>query len=230
MEVALMKEHRFAFYFWFKWRKRKKSNMSAALVSLDWHQDLCEPCDAEKKELQALGLDSYIKAARFCWEGLNPLNDGHVLAAAYLNLVGNVYVLCKQEIHEDSFLFQDVHGNLHAVFCFDDPLALYSALAASNEHQIYFDIDLDYFTESPDPCGGGTCVTVVNSSVIASLLSPHSQLMLWCFRRMKGMTIATEPKFCGGVRNSNIIFDHLDRALFDAPLLSMEVGWKHLRA
>jgi hypothetical protein len=230
MEVALMKEHRFAFYYWFKWAKIKGFDEPPSLVSIDWHQDLCAPCEIEKEELNNLDLQSFLKVARYSWEGLNPLNDGHILSAAYLNLVGNVYVLCKQYIHEPVSEFNDKYGNTHIVYCFSDKSDLVAALEMSNEGSIYLDIDLDYFTESTDPCGGGESLTIMSKTQIESVIDPTSDLMEWCFRRMQGMTIATEPKFCGGLKNSNFIFDSIDSKLFSSPLIGSKVEWSHLNA
>jgi len=229
IEVALMKEHRFAFYYWYKWAKVSCFESPPALVSIDWHQDLCTPCGTEKQELDNIDLNSFLEVARFSWEGLNPLNDGHILAAAYLNLVGNVYVLCKQEIHDPVSTLIDTYGNSHIVFCFHDKSALLRKLKESNEESIYLDIDLDYFTESPDPCGGGE-LTVMSKSHIENVIEPTSTFMQWCFQRMLGMTIATEPKFCGGVKNSNFIFDTVDSKLFSLPLFGSKVEWAHLNA
>jgi len=65
------------------------------LVTIDYHQDLCKPCDAEKKDLEALDLSNEKEVAYFCWNHLNPLNDGHVLAAMYVGLLRDAVVLCK---------------------------------------------------------------------------------------------------------------------------------------
>lgn len=228
IEIALMKEHRFAFYYWFKWAKSQGFEKPPALISIDWHQDLCAPCGIEKQELSNVNLNSYLEVARFSWEGLNPLNDGHILAAAYLNLIGNVYVLCKQEIYDPVTKLTDIHGNAHIVYCFEQQSELLNALEASNEDSIYLDIDLDYFTDSSDPCGGGEDLTVMSKSQIESVIDPTSHFMQWCFQRMKGMTLATEPKFCGGLRNSNFIYNTIDSRLFALPLLSSKVEWLHL--
>jgi len=230
MEVAVMKEHRFAFFYWNKWTKIKSFIKQPALVSIDWHQDLCPPCDLEKEELDNLNIDSHIEVARFSWEKLNPLNDGHILSSAYLNLIGDVYVLCKQEINEGNLKIRDKYGNIHQINCYSNVDALYAALSSSDEQQVFFDIDLDYFTESTDPCGGGENVELVGTSVIHDLLSPSSVFMCWCFERVQGMTIATEPKFCGGLRNSNTIYNQVDLALFETPLFGTSVKWKQLNA
>jgi hypothetical protein len=230
IEVAIMKEHRFAFYYWFKWAKKKGMENTSALVSVDWHQDLCAPCEVEQKELSEVDLQSYLDVARFSWEGLNPLNDGHILAAAYLDLIGNVYVLCKQDIHEHEYIMTDINGKKHLVYCFSKQEELLKALEASEEKSIYLDIDLDYFTESSAPYGGGMNIKVMTQQQIEKVISPEGDFMQWCFERMDGMTIATEPKFCGGLKNSNKIYDIIDSNLFNPPLFSANPGWKHLNA
>jgi hypothetical protein len=230
IEVAIMKEHRFAFCYWFKWTKEKSFEQPKALVSIDWHQDLCAPCESEQQELSVVNLSSHLDVARFSWEELNPLNDGHILAAAYLDLIGNVYVLCKQDIDEPVFTMKDINSKEHKVYCFNDQVALVQALEENKETSIYLDIDLDYFTESTDPCGGGKNLNVMSRSQIEAVISPDSGFMQWCFKRMQGMTIATEPQFCGGLKNSNNIFNVIDSKLFSLPLFGAQVEWRHLNA
>jgi len=97
----------------------------------------------------------------------------------------------------------------------------------SNNDNIYFDIDLDYFTESDLSSGGGNEVALRLDDIV-NIISPTTELMQYLFQRMEGMTIATEPKWCGGIRNSNQIFEVLDETLFDHQLLSKNTKWKHL--
>ncbi|MCG3717659.1 hypothetical protein L5F50_00545 [Aliarcobacter butzleri] len=63
---------------------------------------------------------------------------------------------------------------------------------------------------------------------ILSLLNIDSEFMQWIFKRMEGMTIATEPKWCGGLINSNKIYKILDNTLFNNQLFSKKEEWKHL--
>ncbi len=232
IEVALMKEHRFAFYYWFKWWKKINWDLSnkkaPSLISIDWHRDLCSPCKSEKKALQKMNLGSYKETALFCWKTLNPLNDGHILSAAYLNLVGDIYVLCKQYPKTIELTFIDQWGNGHLVKCFSLPEDLYKQLQSIKDEKIYFDIDIDYFVESNDPCGGGD-VQLVAETEIKSILNSNSDLMKWLFKRMGGMTIATEPEFCGGLSNSNRIFNIIDSALFNSSLFGKGAVWAHLK-
>lgn len=230
IEVALMRDHRFAFYYWFKWWKKSNWDLPSAnappLVSIDWHRDLCAPDDVEKQELQQMNLESYKETALFCWDKLNPFNDGHILSAAYLNLIGDIYVLCKQDSGLIEPTFKDQWNNDHLVKCFDSAEELYSELSSIENNNAYFDIDLDYFVQSNAPCGGGL-VTLLDNEV-SSLLHTDSDLMKWLFHRMSGMTIATEPEFCGGLTNSNKIFNALDTTLFNSSLFSQAATWTHL--
>ncbi|PNH84129.1 hypothetical protein C1M56_20605 [Vibrio diazotrophicus] len=208
----------------------KNTGSKPALVSIDWHQDLCEPVECEKEELDRLDLASFKEVVKFSWEKLNPLNDGHILAAAYLGFIGDIYVLCKQDIESKFTEFVGRDGEVHKIHCFYDKEELMRSLRDNEISELYLDIDLDYFTESSDPCGGGDDLTVMDTSQIQSVIDPQSEVMLWCFKRLQGMTLATEPEFCGGVRNSNYIFDTIDRSLFSAPLMGTQATWRHLIA
>jgi hypothetical protein len=73
-------EHRFAFTFWNQWR----TSPPAALVSIDWHQDLQHTSESEQQRLLALDTSDEAEVALFAWTQLNPLNDGQILAAAWV--------------------------------------------------------------------------------------------------------------------------------------------------
>lgn len=89
IEVAIVQDHRFAFFYWLKWRNKQAGQRNPpALISLDWHQDLAQPCDLECEWLSTLDTADYKAVGYFCWDKLHALNDGHILAAAYLNLIG----------------------------------------------------------------------------------------------------------------------------------------------
>lgn len=227
IEIGLVKDHRFVFYFWFKWWKETSRQLKnnvikvPSLITIDWHRDLCAPCAAEKQDLINLNLDSYKEVALFSWDKLNQLNDGHILAAAYLNLISDIYVLCKQDGTEDEN-FIDYWGNEHKIRCFDSKEDLLNELLQNNINKIYFDID--YFTESEDSCGGGEDLVLMDDQDILSLLDIDSEFMQWVFQRMEGMTIATEPKWCGGLINSNKIYKILDNSLFNYQLFSKKLN------
>ena len=229
VEVAIVQDHRFAFFYWQKWKTLKKEGFRPpVLVSLDWHQDLAGPDDEEKDELRNLDPEDYLSVGRFCWEKLNQLNDGHILAAAFLNLIGDIHILHKQE-DDSGPNFKGLSGENHEIVCYKTAEALVAGLTRREGYDdAYFDIDLDYFTESPDSCGGGKEVVLVDDGEIAAVLSPDGALMKWVLHRLAGMTIATEPEFCGGMVNSNRIFNIVDETLFTGRLVSGACGWRHL--
>jgi len=227
IEIAVVQDHRFAFFYWLKWKKAIHGQRKRpSLVSLDWHQDLAQPCEIECAWLKELDTNDYRAISLFCWDKLPCQNDGHILAAAYLNIIGDVHVVQKQD--EPSVdQFEDIEGRPHAVHCYDSVQALIKGVEMQEIPSVFFDIDLDYFTESQDSCGGGEDVKLVSIEDIQRHLRPDGELMSWLFPRMCGMTIATEPEFCGGLVNSNRLFAMVNDALFDPQLLSHRAAWKH---
>jgi len=228
VELALFQDHRYAFFFWLSWtRKLQLETAPPALISLDWHEDLAAPDEVEQQELLGLNQNDLRGVALFCWEHLNPLNDGHILAAAFLNLIGDIYVVRKQiEVVVDAF--QDAQGREHRIRCFDTIDELVTALRGAKVERVFFDLDLDYFTESEDGSGGGEKVELVSDEVIKAALNPSSELLQWVFERFAGMTIATEPEFCGGMINSNHLVSVVSESLFVPQLLADNATWKHL--
>lgn len=125
VEVAVFHEHRLAFYYWSLWTKGVINGRSLdkppILVSFDWHEDTVSPDDHEKQELEKL-TNSQSKLvtlaneiALFSWLKLNPLNDGHILSAAYQNLISDIFIVCKQE-HDINIPFTDMYGNVHHIY------------------------------------------------------------------------------------------------------------------
>lgn len=227
VEVALFQDHRFAFFFWLRWiNKLGLTDNPPALISLDWHEDLAAPAGEEIEDLASLKQDDFRDVALFCWERLNPLNDGHILSAAHLNLIGDIFVVRKQNNGANSFI--DAQGRSHRICCFDTIDELMVELRQVKVERVFFDIDLDYFTESSDRCGGGSEVALVSDEAVRAALDPESELLKWVFERFAGMTIATEPEFCGGVIKSNHLLSLLSESLFKPELLAHQTKWKHL--
>ncbi len=220
VQVAVFKEHRFAFSFWAEWTRarRARDRSPAHLVSLDFHQDLCWPSEPECEDLRRLDLASESEVALFAWSRLNPLNDGHIFAAAYVGLIQDIFVLCKTE---DDYLEEvtDLTGQLHRVVVCHSVDELLAALPRVGDY--YFDIDLDFFTERDQE----DRVRLVNDEDVLELLSPGGRLGSAVLPRLSGMTIATEPEWCGGLGNSHHLFGLLDQALFDPPLLCEDTDW-----
>lgn len=226
IEVAVVQDHRFAFFYWLKWRRNRNEQLAPpSLVSLDWHQDLAAPCDIECEWLRDLNTNDYKAVSFFCWDKLHCHNDGHILAAAYLNIIGDIHVVQKQSAASVEY-FKDITGGTHTIYCYESIDTLIEVVSSQEHTSVFFDIDLDYFTESSDSCGGGRDVTLVPAADIRRCLHPDGKLLSWVLPRMCGMTIATEPEFCGGLANSNNLFGVLDGTLFDPPLLSHRTGWK----
>jgi hypothetical protein len=221
IELATFNDHRYAFFFWNKWLKeikKKDTNASApALVSLDWHQDLVYPCDAEKEWLQALNLKSNGDVFFFSWAKLNPLNDGHIMSAAYLNLIGNVYVNCRQGKFEDDWLdesIEDIHGNVHVIKKYREFSKLEISLLNGKEESVFFDIDLDLFTIKNGLSDGKFKFTYLSDKTINEYLSPERPLIKWIFERLAGFTIALEPEHTGGLLKSNKYLAMIDKLYF----------------
>ena len=225
IEVAVFHEHRIAFYYWALWTTGIKYGEPRilpppTLVSFDWHEDTAVPDEIEQQELQKLNLEIPSEIAFFSWAMLNPLNDGHILSAAYLNLIADIFLVRKQENSGD-LPFIDMFGNTHKIYSFDNIKDMYDSLKKDIDvDKIYLDIDLDYFTESPDSCGGGTELTLVPPDEITATLSPQSELMQFILPRLSGMTIAIEPEFCGGYSNAVSIYQTLEKTMFNGQLLS----------
>lgn len=229
VELALFQDHRFAFFFWSRWtRILGLEENPPALVSLDWHEDLAAPGGQELDDLLELDQSDPRELALFCWEGLNPLNDGHILAAAYLNLIGDIYIVRKQ-VGETDNLFDDAHGRSHRIRCFDTIEDLMAELRQAHVERVFFDLDLDYFTESRDLCGGGDEVQLISDDAVRAVLDPGSELLTWVFQRFAGMTIATEPEYCGGMINSNHLLSLVSESLFAPQLLADDALWRHLQ-
>lgn len=241
-EIGIVESHRFAFYFWNHWSKT--CTVIPDLVSIDWHKDLAPPMEKEQDDLDRLNLNDLREVALFCWSRMNPYNDGHILSAAWLDLIGDVYVLCKQNFPTpDSFISRSKRS--HHIYAFKNPADLGSALfsrngpgAASNQTSgktqpsasrmppTIFDIDLDYFTESEEFQGGGTSVILDDDKSIAELLDPASAWMQPILHTLTGMTIATEPRFCGGYVSAFQLLKTVSSALFYPPLLHEGCRWK----
>lgn len=230
IELAIFQEHRYAFYFWNKWNRKNKNANAPCLVTFDWHQDLCFPCDTEKKWLEKLDTSNDADVSVFCWAKLAGNNDGHILCAAYLNLIGNIYVLCRQGTFptawEDEELI-DKFGNQHLIKKFKTKEALEEYLLGSDEENVFFDIDLDYFSINNPYNGKGKKFTYMSDMQIKKLLDIESDLINWIFQRLQGFTIATEPEHCGGILKSNMFLGKISSLYFEPELFHPDCKWKH---
>lgn len=230
VELAIFQEHRYAFFYWLKWKIKMKDGIAPCLVSLDWHQDLCHPCDTERKWLAELDQSNDGDVAIFSWAKLAGNNDGHVLSAAYLNLIGNIYVHCRQGDFESDWENEelvDMYGNRHEIKKFKTFESLEEHLISSNEKNVFFDIDLDFFTVDNPYNGKGKKYTYVSDEEFNKMLSIERPLINWIFERIEGITIATEPEHCGGLLKSNLFLEKISRLYFTPEIFTQDCDWKH---
>jgi len=223
IEVAVFHEHRFAFSFWSKWLKNFNyediKGIRPALITLDHHSDLCPPDLPGLDHLNINDFSSFEKEsdiALFSWAKLNSLNDSHILSAAYLNLISDIYVICDEtNIDPTDTSFIDKFGLHHSIECFPS-IDNFLANKSNNPEQIYFDIDLDFFTKTCND--NDNDIELIPDKDIINNLNPNSELMKFILPRTHGITIALEPSHCGGLRNSHHLYKIVEQSLFGKPL------------
>jgi hypothetical protein len=241
IELALFNDHRYAFFYWNKWTQKliveNQLLKSPCLISFDWHQDLMFPDDREKKWLDKLNLLNNVDVSLYAWANLTPINDGQIMAAAYLNIIGDIYVLCRQGIIESDWedeFFIDRFGNKHTIKKFKEYKELENYLLHSGESNVYFDIDLDFFTLDNPLNGIGKNFTYLKNKDIIEMLSLERPLIKWIFERVRGFTIAIEPEHTGGLLKANKLLSLIDKLYFNpslfqnhAWLYEKNTKWKH---
>jgi hypothetical protein len=237
VELTLFNYHRYAFFFWNKWSQLLKAKhgdiLPPSLVTLDWHQDLAFPDDGEKRNLDGLDLSDNLDVALHCWLNLNPLNDTHIASAAYCNLIGDIYVHCRQRNDQQwgDMLFTDQFGNTHVIRRYKTFDELEAALLKARHDHVYFDIDLDFFAIENSYSGRDRRFKYMKKDAIHDMLKPERKAIRWIFDRLAGFTIALEPQHCGGLLASNKLLDILNKLYFKPGLFSSgdkDAGWKHL--
>lgn len=237
VEIGVVLQHRFAFFYWLKWRAETRRAESPApnLLTIDWHDDVGGDCDFTPDELSRLDPKDANELTLFCWAGLRSLNDGHIAPAQYLDAIEDVYVILKQradqrEVHPEyrKRTQRDRHGKEHQVHYFDTVGAFLKEHRSDGLHPLVLDLDLDYFT-SPDESREKGAEKLVGDRTISRVMSPGGPLMRWVFPRLAGFTIALEPGYCGGIRNCMHILDVVSDTLFDPPLLTSRMRWRQHR-
>lgn len=240
IEIGTMIEHRFAFYYWIKCKRRlQRNNPTNALVpesdftppdlvSWDWHNDCGADADVVIPELEALNQDDQQAVGLYSWAGLSQLNDGHIRPAVWLNAVSNVYVIQKQirDYSRSNNTFTDRYGHLHRIYYFR------SLTHFSEEFErtrtgggVIWDIDLDYFTRSR-PVPDQRYSPMWPAERIAMTLSLGNPWMPLILQDLKSITIAFEPVYTGGFVNSLELYRTWESTLFSAPLTSSSCRWR----
>lgn len=225
MELAVFNHHRFAFYYWVRWNLEKK--IRPDLISFDWHQDLAYPDEGDKQELMNLDINNPFEVSFYSWARLNSLNDNHIMSAVYRNLLGNVYVVYKQkDLHEDDDEeLEDYHGEKHIIRKFKDSQSLLTALTKEAISEVYFDIDLDYFTIENSSTNDKQRFTYMNQRKIKEIFNPSGELMRWIFERIQGFTIALEPEHTGGIEKSLRFLVLLEKLFFTKSIGNWNCDW-----
>jgi hypothetical protein len=208
IEISVFYEHRFAFYYWMKWRREKclKNNEcldsfdAPHLVSMDLHNDFGCDCDFIKEHIielnKAKNLD---EIALFTWLGLRSLNDGHILPAVWLNAVGDVYLVVEQMGQkEDNICVKDCFGNSHNIH-YVKSLGEFAKRWERSDYNsqkryIYWDIDLDYFTKGD--CYDGP---IMSEKEIYEIFEKGKDGVRVILNAVSGITFALEPKYSRGI-------------------------------
>lgn len=234
IQIGVFNHHRFAFYYWNIWKNellKENKNFNIDLISYDWHQDLVYPQESNKEELKKLDLKNTFEVSYFSSYRLNSLNDSHIMSAVYLDIINDVWVLCRQgkfeQEWEDEYL-EDYKGKKHTIRKFKTEEDLRKALFLSETQNVYLDIDLDYFTlnNNIEPTAK---YKYMKDFEIRNMLSYDNILMQWIFKRLQGITIALEPKYTGGMSKSLKYLSLIEKLWFDKPLGNFHIQWKHLK-
>lgn len=136
---------------------------------------------------------------------------------AYLNLIGNVYINCRQGRFAANWLdekIEDINGGIQTVKKYRTFEELEKSLLTTSEDSVFLDIDLDYFTIKNGLSDGSFKFTYLPDNEIKNFLSPQRPLIKWIFDRMEGFTVALEPEHTGGLLRSNKYFALIDKMYF----------------
>lgn len=227
IELAIFKDHRYSFFYWLKWTRQLRQTEPEAtptLVTIDWHRDLAPPSDDEREKLSNLGRHNLQDVREFTINGLDAHNDGHILSAAWLNLIGDI-ILLKNYGRDQQDSWGDCEGSEHQILEFNDFETFSSELLQRDGQHLYLDIDLDYFIHNKVAPYQRTDVEMYEDEKIRSVIDPENELFQHLFKRLEGITLAKEPRYCGGLRNSNHILDVILNQLF-----TQQMEWKHLQS
>ncbi len=98
-----------------------------------------------------------------------------------------------------------------------------------NIKQIYFDIDLYYFTIENPTSNDKQYFTYMKDKDIKDTFNLDSHLMQWTMERIERMTIALEPEHTGSVNKSMKYFNLLEKQFFSGSVFQWKTTWRHLK-
>lgn len=227
IEKAIIMEHRFAFVFWMKWCQRLREEAwlkqsAPTLITIDWHRDLAPPDNDLKEQLIDLDLSNLSDVSNFVWARFDQTNDGHILCAAWLNLIGDI-ILLKNTGGQQQDIFTDVNDEKHTIFEFREFEQFEEFLRQRDNQNIFFDIDLDYFIHGKGNRYYSDDFSRYSDEEIKQVIDPDTPVFQHILPNIDGMTIAQEPGYCGGIRNSCHIMEVIHSQLFNE-----QNNWKHL--
>lgn len=219
--LFLISIERLFFRHWARWRG-KSNTKPPILVTLDRHSDYSGyPEELTLKKLRNMKRKDMKQLSLITWQSLCKENDDHIMAAAYMNFVSDIYVLEKSlpgdilNICEDH---PDRNNNVHRLVVQGNIDSLISVFQnnVTPGSPVYLDIDLDFFTTE----GDYGKFTVDSCQEIISVLKKIEQLIVDYSCKVCGITIALEPAHCGSIKNSHNILRIVDSILFKKQLLS----------
>ena len=152
------------------------------------------------------------------------------MSAMYKNIIKDVYVICKQDMRRrsnDEFII-DMYGNTHTVKKFTSTSEAYDHLSKLDIDKVFFDIDLDYFTDENISTNCKQKTTFIKEDEIKQIINIQSDFMWWVLKRIQGFTIAMEPEFTGGFAKSMRLFSIIEKSLFTGSVFRYSTTWRHL--
>ncbi|TYP93648.1 hypothetical protein LX73_1357 [Fodinibius salinus] len=226
VEKAVIMEHRFAFFFWMKWRNQlqdiQSDQQAPTLVTIDWHRDFAPPTDKQKKSLLQLDQSNLSDVSNYVWARFAQTNDAHIRCATWLNLVGDV-ILLKNTAEEMHQTIMDHEGREHTFYEFGDFERFQNFILDREDQHIFFDIDLDYFIHGKGKRHYSEDFSRYTDEEIKTVIDPQQPVFQHILPKCEGITLAQEPGYCGGMLNSahimTVIYEQLFAANGDWPQL-----------
>jgi len=218
IEKAIIMEHRFAFFFWMKWRNLLSDEgtlhqPAPTLVTIDWHRDLAPVPEEQKSALEQLDQNNFSDIANFVWAQFDQTNDSHILCATWLNLIGDIILLQNTTDYQQSTV-KDMNGNSHDIYEFRDLDQFQQFMLDRNDQNIFFDIDLDYFVHGKGKQHYSENFHRYSNDEIKQVIDISKPVFHHIIPNIDGVTIALEPGYCGGIVNSCQIMDQFHSQLF----------------